>query len=132
MRGVKAHRVGIRDGSTYRLPRSLAATCVKGALVAAATVLIGAAPAAAGQYTVTFNAYANTEPGCSIWTINGMTTFGYNPPCSTWPLGFYGGGNGSSMPAGARIGMQTNAPPGVAINSVLASPWEIYDLNNGQ
>jgi hypothetical protein len=93
---------------------------------------IAAAPATAGQYTVTFNAYANSSPGCGIWSMNGSLTFGYNPPCSTWPLGFYGGGNGSSMPAGARIGIQTTAPPGVAITSAFVSPWEIYSLNNNQ
>jgi hypothetical protein len=110
--------------------RAVAIICARVAILAVAAVLAVAAPATAGQYTVTFNAYANTYPGCTMWSINGSTTFGYNTPCSTWPLGFYGGGNGSSMPAGARIGMQTDAPPGVAINSVLVSPWEIYDLNN--
>jgi len=81
---------------------------------------------------VTFNANANTQPGCGIWSMSGSLTFGYNPPCSTWPLGFYGGGNGSSEPAGARIGIQTVAPPGVAITSASVSPWYIYNINNGQ
>ena len=62
--------------------------------------------------------------------MNGLTTFGYDPPCSGVPLGFDAGGAGGSMPAGARIGMQTNAPPGVAITSAVVSPYEIYNLNN--
>jgi hypothetical protein len=86
--------------------------------------------AVAGQYTVTFDANANQPTGCEIWTMNGSTTFGYDPPCSGSPLGFEGGGSGSSEPAGARIGMQTNAPPGVAITSAFVSPYEIYDLND--
>lgn len=98
--------------------------------MAIAAALIAAAPAAAGQYTVTFNAYANTQPGCSLWTINGSTTFGYDPPCGTLPLGFDGGGNGSSLPAGARIGMETDAPAGVAITSAFVSPYAIDDLND--
>ena len=101
-------------------------------IVALTAGLIGAPPAVAGQYVVTFNANANTYPGCTIWFVTGMTTFGYNPPCGGAPLGFYGGGLGISMPKGARIAMQTNPPPGVAINSVLVSPWEIYDLNDNQ
>ena len=36
------------------------------------------------------------------------------------------------MPAGARIGMQTNAPPGVAIISALVDPYEIMNINNNQ
>ena len=36
--------------------------------------------AVAGQYTVTFDAYANLPAGCEIWTMNGSTTFGYDPP----------------------------------------------------
>ena len=62
--------------------------------------------------------------------MNGLTTFGYDPPCSGVALGFDAGGAGGSMPAGARIGMQTNAPPGVAITSAFVSPYEIYDLND--
>ena len=62
--------------------------------------------------------------------MNGLTTFGYDPPCSDVPLGFDAGGAGGSMPAGARIGIQTNAPPGVAITSAVVSPYEIYNLNN--
>ena len=61
--------------------------------------------------------------------MNGLTTFGYDPPCSGEPLGFYGGG---AMPAGARIGMQTNAPPGVAIIAALVDPYEIENINNNQ
>ncbi len=85
--------------------------------------------AVAGQYTVTFDAYANLPSGCEIWTMNGSTTFGYDPPCSGSPLGF-DGGSPSSEPAGARIGIQTNAPAGVAITSAFVSPYEIYDLND--
>ena len=78
---------------------------------------------------MTFDAYDNQAPGCGIWAMNGLTTFGYDPPCSGEPLGFYGGG---AMPAGARIGMQTNAPPGVAIIAALVDPYEIENINNNQ
>ena len=114
-----------------RLARNGTVIAARAAILAIAVALMIAAPAAAGQFTVTFNAYANTEPGCSIWTISGSTSFAYNPPCSTSPLGFSGGGDGSSFPAGARVGFQTTAPPGVAITSAFVSPYEIYDLNNG-
>ena len=83
----------------------------------------------AGQYTMTFDAYDNQAPGCGVWAMNGLTTFGYDPPCSGEPLGFYGGG---AMPAGARIGMQTNAPPGVAIIAALVDPYEIENINDNQ
>jgi hypothetical protein len=83
----------------------------------------------AGQYTMTFDAYDNQAPGCGVWAMNGLTTFGYDPPCSGEPLGFYGGG---AMPAGAQIGMQTNAPPGVAIIAALVDPYEIENINNNQ
>jgi len=101
------------------------------ALLAILVVLVAAGPAAAGQYTLTFDAYDNQAPGCGVWAMNGLTTFGYDPPCSEAPLGFYGGG-GASFPAGARIGMQTNAPPGVAIISALVDPYEIENINNNQ
>ena len=78
---------------------------------------------------MTFDAYDNQAPGCGVWAMNGLTTFGYDPPCSGEPLGFYGGG---AMPAGARIGMQTNAPPGVAIIAALVDPYEIENINNNQ
>jgi hypothetical protein len=102
------------------------------AMVVITAAFAVAAPASAGQYTVTFNANANTQPGCSIWNMTGSLTFAYNPPCSTFPLGFSGGGNGSSFPAGARIGIQTVAPPGITITSAFVAPWYIYDINNGQ
>jgi hypothetical protein len=113
--------------------RILSGVALRAATLATAAALISASPAAAGQYTVTFNAYANTQPGCSIWTLNGSTAFHYNPPCNSLPLGFFiGGGLGGSASAGARIGMQTNAPAGVAITSTLGSPAAIYNLNNNQ
>jgi hypothetical protein len=102
------------------------------AIVATLVLLVRAGAAVAGQYTVTFDAYDNQAPGCWVWGMNGLTTFGYNPPCSESPLGFYGGGSGSSEPAGARVGMQTNAPPGVAITSALVDPYEIVNINNNQ
>jgi len=107
-----------------------AALAAAAVLAIPSALLVAAQPAVAGQYTVTFNAYGNQPPGCGIWGVNGLTTFGYDPPCSGVPLGFYAGGTGGAMPAGARIGMQTNAPPGVAITSALVNPYEIYDLNN--
>lgn len=113
--------------------RSSGAVVGRVVLLALAVALVCASPAAAGQYTVTFNAYANQPSGCGVWSMNGSTTFGYNPPCSGSPLGFYGGGCGSSAcaePAGARIGMQTTAPAGVAITSAFVSPYYIYDINN--
>ncbi len=121
----------VRVGGAFH-HRTRGVIAARAAILATLLMLITAAPASAGQYLVTFNAYANTYPGCSIWAMSGSLTFGYNPPCSTWPLGFYGGGNGSSLPAGARIGIQTNAPPGVAITSAFVSPWEIYSLNDKQ
>ena len=78
---------------------------------------------------MTFDAYDNQAPGCGVWAMNGLTTFGYDPPCSGEALGFYGGG---AMPAGARIGMQTNAPPGVAIIAALVDPYEIENINDNQ
>jgi hypothetical protein len=113
--------------------RILSGVALRAATLATAAALISASPASAGQYTVTFNAYANTQPGCSIWTLNGSTAFRYNPPCNSLPLGFdIGGGLGGSASAGARIGMQTNAPAGVAITSTLGSLAAIYNLNNNQ
>jgi hypothetical protein len=122
---------------TFRLnhARIWAVLAARAATLVAVAVLIAPSPAAAGSYTVTFNANSNTQPGCSIWSMSGSLTFGYNPPCSTAPLGFYGGGCGSSAcaePAGARIGIQTVAPAGVTITSAFVSPWYIYDINNGQ
>ena len=90
-----------------------------------------AAPATAGTLQVTFDAYDNAPPGCEIWSTNGDSAFGMDPPCSEAALGFYGGGGGS-LPAGARVGIQTTAPPGIAINSAFVSPYDIYNLNNGQ
>jgi hypothetical protein len=98
------------------------------ALAVLASLIVPSA-AVAGQYTLTFDANANQPPGCAVWTINGSTTFAYDPPCSGVPLGFDGGST-SPEPAGARIGTQTNAPSGVAITSAFVSPYEIYDLND--
>jgi hypothetical protein len=128
--GVNTQMLAIPRTRKIRRARISTAIAARAAAFAIFAVLSSASPATAGQYTVTFNANANQPPGCGIWTISGSTTFAYNPPCSTSPLGFSGGGNGSSMPAGARIGMQTNAPAGVAITSAFVSPWYIYDLNN--
>jgi Phage integrase family len=101
--------------------------------VAAALVISLAVvgPAMAGTLQLTFDAYDNAPPGCEIWSTNGDSAFGMDPPCSEAALGFYGGGGGS-LPAGARVGIQTTAPPGIAINSAFVSPYDIYNLNNGQ
>jgi len=103
-------------------------------LLAMVTTLCAASMARAGQYTVTFDAYANQQPGCSIWTISGSTQFGYNPPCGGAPLGFYAGGAGpgSARPAGARIGMHTTAPPGVSITNAFVSPYFVDGIDNNQ
>jgi hypothetical protein len=125
----------LRRGRTdrYRDPatrtRSPARRAALAAIIATLIALVSAASAVAGQYTMTFDAYDNQAPGCGAWAVNGLTTFGYDPPCSGEPLGFYGGG---AMPAGARIGMQTNAPPGVAIIAALVDPYEIENINNNQ
>jgi len=126
-----ANRLDVASQKKGTVSRPGVRAVIAGALLAIlAVLLLAASPAAAGEYTVTFDAYANQPPGCGICAVNGLTTFGYDPPCSGVPLGFYAGGTGSAMPAGARIGMETDAPPGVAITSVVVSPYEIYDLNN--
>lgn len=121
MAGVNRRDRASRRNANHLRARIVTATTAGAASLAVVVGLIAASPATAGQYTVTFNAYANQPPDCGIWTINGLTTFGYNPPCSGAPLGFDAGGAGpgGAMPGGARIGMQTNAPPGVAITSAL-------------
>ena len=93
--------------------------------------LVAAAQATAGTLQVTFDAYDNAPPGCEIWSTNGDSAFGIDPPCSEAALGSYGGSI-SSLPGGARVGIQTTAPPGIAINSAFVSPYDIYNLNNGQ
>jgi hypothetical protein len=125
MAGVdRQNRASRKNGNHLpaRIGKAIAACAGSLAVVG---VLITASPAVAGQYSVAFDAYNNQAPACGIWTTNGLTTFGYDPPCSGVPLGFDAGGAGGSMPAGARIGMQTNAPPGVAITSAVVSPYEI-------
>ena len=130
MAGVnRRNRASRRNGNQLR-GRICNAIATRAGSLAIVAALIAASPAAAGQYTMTFDAYDNQPAGCGIWTVNGLTTFGYDPPCSGAPLGFDAGGAGGSMPAGARIGIQTNAPPGVAITSAVVSPYEIYNLNN--
>ena len=120
--------------SSLKAPRALARLFAPTASGVAAALVISLAvvgPAMAGTLQLTFDAYDNAPPGCEIWSTNGDSAFGMDPPCSEAALGFYGGGGGS-LPAGARVGIQTTAPPGIAINSAFVSPYDIYNLNNGQ
>ena len=120
--------------SSLKAPQALArlfAPTASGVAAALVISLAVVAPAIAGTLQVTFDAYDNAPPGCEIWSTNGDSAFGMDPPCSEAALGFYGGGGGS-LPAGSRVGIQTTAPPGIAINSAFVSPYDIYNLNNGQ
>ena len=130
MAGVNRRNRASRRDMNHRRARICSAIVARVGTVAIVGALVAASSAAAAQYTVTFDAYDNQPPACGIWAVNGLTTFGYDPPCSGVPLGFDAGGAGGSMPAGARIGIQTDAPPGVAITSAVVSPYEIYNLNN--
>ena len=110
--------------------RLMASKGVRFAAAGVTAFLLTTAPAVAGTLTVNFNAYQNTT-GCDIWSVNGNTNlFGYNPPCSSFPLGMEGGG--SNFPAGSRFGMQTTAPAGIAITNAQVSPYQITNINNNQ
>ncbi len=87
--------------------RRFAAVGVLAAFGTTVVVLASSGSALAGQYTVTFDAHGNVQPGCSIWTTTGSTSsFAVNPPCSGAPLGFSAGGIGSKVAAGTRFGVQ--------------------------
>ena len=70
------------------IPKRRWSTAASGArtarLVAAALFvsLVAAGPAMAGTLQVTFDAYDNGGTGCGIWSINGDSAFGIDPPCS--------------------------------------------------
>lgn len=99
-------------------------------LATIASGLIGAVSAQAGTLTV----YATPSRGCNLFTANGGGShFVAVPPCIGSPtIAIVGGGPTAPAPAGARIGLQTTAPPGVTINSVIASPFALVNINNGK
>ena len=81
--------------SSLKAPRALArlfAPTASGVAAALVISLAVVAPAMAGTLQVTFDAYDNAPPGCEIWSTNGDSAFGMDPPCSEAALGFYGGG----------------------------------------
>jgi hypothetical protein len=118
-----------------------------GLTVALAMIAAGACagPAAAGSFQVSVNLGANnTANGCNIFSVNGGGAGIFvTPPCWPAPQGgpaqlgfnFFAGNTGSgaitTAPRGERVGVQTTAPPNVAIVEAVSSPAEINNINDG-
>jgi hypothetical protein len=120
----------------------------KGLLVViAAVATIGGLPglATAGSLQVNVNLGANnTGNGCNIFSVNGGGPGMFvTAPCLPSPAGgppelgfnFISGNLGhgpiTTAPQGERVGIQTNAPPGITITRAVSSPAEIDNINNG-
>ena len=109
-----------------RLLGALVAMTIVGAPVAG---LVVPDSASAGTVTLTYN--ANGGPGCDAgFSLYGGSPFGYGGGCTGWPIGMQGGG--SQFTSGMRIAWQTNAPPGIAINSASVALYDVTNVNNGQ
>jgi hypothetical protein len=91
---------------------------------AIAATLLPAAAAYAGSYSVVYN----NGSGCGIYTAVGTTSDFNTTVCGGSPMGF--GTRASSIPAGTRMGIQTNAPAGIAIIGAQVSPAVLINVNN--
>jgi hypothetical protein len=99
------------------------------ALAAAGAVLAAAPPALGGTVTLTFN--ANAGDGCSAaFQLVGGSPFGSSSGCFGFPIGISGGG--SEFTSGMRTAWQTNAPPGLAINSADVDLYDADNVNDGR
>jgi hypothetical protein len=106
-------------------------------LAAIVAALLLAAGAARADYSVEVNAAANDPAdGCGLFSLGGNPSpFLVTPPCGSGVLfgnalgfAFWAGG---SVPAGTKVTMQVNAPPGISIIRAVVSPATISNVNSG-
>ena len=111
--------------------RRLSPMAALAAIAAALAFLAGAGPAVAGTFIVNADPAAGT--GCDLFSPNGgLTQFYYG--CD----GFAGSNVGfgylsgeAALPAGARIGYQMTAPPGISIFSAQVGLNAVSNINDG-
>lgn len=94
------------------------------AALTAAVLLLGAANAWAGSYSVS---YSNGS-GCGIYKALGTTADFNTWVCNSTPMGF--GTRKSSIPHGTRVKLQATAPSGLAITAARVSPAVLIDVND--
>jgi hypothetical protein len=107
----------------------------KAAVIVTAVIVagvLGGAPAMAGTLTLNVNPNANGS-GCSMFSVSSSSIhFGYGCPGWAYPMSIFYFSGPASVPAGARIAYETDAPAGITINSASASPASIDNINTGQ